>query len=128
MDHFLRQRGSDPRFALRAPRPEVALARGGTTEWYAASNLPAGVTRADMLRISKHTASALKRTRHQAATTDAKKSSASSSGSESEGGTKKKKKSKKGNAPGYDGPNKCWDGYKKVEGKMRGERGSCEKA
>ncbi len=54
--------------------------------------------------------------------------SSSSSESDGEGGRHKKKKKTKGNAPGYDGPDKCWDGYKRVPDKMRGEPGSCVKA
>ena len=57
-----------------------------------------------------------------------KSTSSSSSESDGEGGRHKKKKKTKGNAPGYDGPDKCWDGYKRVPDKMRGEPGSCVKA
>ena len=51
----------------------------------------------------------------------------SSSSSEDKGGKKKKKttKPKVGNAPGYDGPNRCWDGKKRDYSKLRGEKGSC---
>ena len=31
------------------------------------------------------------------------------------------------NADGYKGPDKCWDGYEKVEGIPRGKRGSCRR-
>ena len=131
MEGFLRQRSSDPRFALRAPRPEIALS-GGSAPWYASSNLPGGLTRDDLIFVTKHNASALKRTWHQAATTDARNSASSSSESDGNGSrrskrTKEEKKSK-GRAPGYDGPDKCQNGYKKVPEKLRGERGSCEQA
>ena len=30
-------------------------------------------------------------------------------------------------AKGYKGPDKCWDGFEAVEGKKRGEKGSCKR-
>ena len=30
-------------------------------------------------------------------------------------------------APGYKGPDKCWDGFEAVEGELRGNRGSCRR-
>ena len=114
MDGFLKRRQNDARFALRAPRPEVALRQAAERPWYESS----GIVK------QKHNAS-LKKERFLASEEKKEASASSSSESDGEGGRKKKSK---GNAPGYDGPNKCWDGYKKVEGKMRGESGSCEKA
>ena len=117
MDAFLKQRQKDPRFALHGPRPEVALRRAAERPWYQSSG------------IVKHTYNASAK---EGKKEESKKESSSSSSSESdgEGGRRKKQKTKetKGNAPGYDGPDKCWDGYKRVRNKMRGEPGSCEKA
>ena len=117
MDAFLKRRANDSRFALHAPRPEVALHRE-SRPWYEGVRPGSGIVK------ESHKASIV-RAKHRAA--EEKKESASSS-SESDGEGGRRKKSKKGNAPGYDGPDKCWDGYKKVEGKLRGEPGSCEKA
>ena len=123
MDGFLKRRTNDARFALHAPRPEVALHRAATRPWYEGVRPGSGIVK------ESHKASIVRE--RVIAAEEKKKGSASdkaaSSSSESDGEGGRKKKSK-GNAPGYDGPDKCWDGYKKVPGKMRGESGSCEKA
>ena len=118
MDAFLNRRANDARFALHAPRPEVALHRE-SRPWYEGVRPGSGI-------VKESYKASIVRERVRAA--EEKKKASASSSSESDGGGGRRKKSKKGNAPGYDGPDKCWDGYKKVEGKMRGERGSCEKA
>ena len=119
MDGFLKRRREDPRFTNER---RVTGVQASNVSWY--NEAP---------RAQVHEGGGgLVRSRHRFAEEKKAKDSSSGSGSESdgEGGRRKKKKSgkSKGNAPGYDGPDKCWDGYKKVPGKMRGEKGSCEKA
>lgn len=118
MDRFLHQRAQDPRFALHG-----SLRLPSHEAWFEQSRATIKKTPLETRRFN---ASAAKKE-------EAKKASdASSSSSEDEEGKKKKKKKSssktKGNAPGYTGPDKCEPGYKRVADKMRGERGSCEKA
>ena len=116
MDAFLKRRANDSRFALHAPRPEVALHRE-SRPWYDGVRPGSGIVK------ESHKASIV-RERMRAAEEKKKASASSSSESDGEGGRRKKTK---GNAPGYDGPDKCWDGYERVPSKMRGEPGSCKK-
>jgi len=119
MDRFLQQRGQDPRFALHG-----SLHLPSRGQWFEQSRATIKKT---PLETKRFNASAKKE--------EAKKASASSSSSSSEdeeGNKKKKKKEKsskaKGSVAGYDGPNKCWAGYKRDPKKLRGESGSCVKA
>ena len=120
MDAFLKRRANDARFALHAPRPEVALHQASTRPWYEGVRPGSGIVK------ESHKASIV-RERVRAAEEKKKASASSSSESDGEGGRRKKTKKTKGNAPGYDGPDKCWDGYERVPSKMRGESGSCKK-
>jgi len=117
MDGFLKRRSNDARFALHAPRPEVALHQAATRPWHEGVRPGSGIVK------ERHKASIV-RERARAAEEKKKESASSSSESDGEGGRKKKTK---GNAPGYDGPDDCWDGYERDPNKMRGESGSCKK-
>lgn len=116
MDAFLKQRANDSRFALHAPRPEAALHRE-SRPWYEGVRPGSGIVK------ESHKAS-IARAKHRAA--EEKKEESASSSSESDGAGGRKKKTK-GDAPGYDGPKDCWDGYERDPSKMRGESGSCKK-
>ena len=121
MEVFLKRRREDPRFTNER---RVTGVHSSNASWY--NEAPR-----TQAQDGGGGGSGLVRSRHRFAEEKKKKASsdkeASSSSSESDGEGGRKKKSK-GNAPGYDGPDKCWDGYEKVPGKMRGEKGSCKKA
>jgi hypothetical protein len=113
MDRFLNQRAQDPRFALHG---SLSLPSHGA--WFEESRVTIKKTPLETRRFN---ASAKKE--------EAKKSDASSSSSsEDEEGNKKKSSKAKGSVAGYDGPEKCWEGYKRDPKKLRGESGSCVKA
>ena len=117
MEGFLKRRREDPRFTNER---RVTGVQRSNASWYNESpRTQAEDGSSGIVRSRRRFAEEKKK-----ASSD-KEASSTSSESDGEGGRRKKSK---GNAPGYDGPDKCWDGYKKVPDKMRGEKGSCEKA
>ena len=129
MDNFLKRRGADARFALHAPRPEMATYQQRVPPEARQPWFQQGVRAESGIRKASHKAS-LRQARHNAAAEDKAKASAKSSSSESdgEGGRRKKKKEKKSSEDKDGGNGRCWKGYEPVSGKEPYSDGSCRKA
>ena len=119
MDAFLARRAADPRYRLRTSG--VAAPRTAVTSWYASTEPVSRGTNAVVMGAGDVV-------RHNAAMT--------------EGDGSKKLKRKKGSAEFTEAQKKelrnressdnsdsggCWSGYESVEGKKKGEKGSCKK-
>lgn len=104
MNAFLKRRANDARFALQAPRPEVALhIERKQVPWYQESTIVRETHNASA-------ASGIKRERHTAAMKTGKDG---------------KKQLTEGETSDGSDDGVCWSDYERVPGTKEGEKGSC---